>query len=302
MKAQIDLHLHTTASDGLHSPTEVVEMTKDLGLKAIAITDHDTIDGLPEALAAGQKYGLEVIPGVEITNYWSAQNRREFHTLGYFIDLKNKKLYTTLAHYQQVREDRARKIIKALQNLGYRVTYESVKKIAGGVIGRPHPARAVLAEPQNHPLLTENFGIIPSIGEFIEAYIVPGKPAYFEKAGLEPDETIELIHQANGLAVLAHPGWNLKFGEEGLVKQFSAWGIDGLEAIHGKRTKADTLEAIRYFKPLAEIFNLLITAGSDFHAKKTNEPGNEIGLKSWQITMSYDFIGKMKEKQKTLFG
>lgn len=297
-KAEIDLHVHTTASDGVHSPTEVVKMAKKIGLKALGVADHDTIDGLPEAMRAGKKYGVEIVPGVEITNYWSEQNRREFHILGYYCDSKNKKLNDTFKHYQQIRLERAKKIVQALQKLGWQVTFEQVQKIAGGAIGRPHPARAVLQNPANKTKLKKVFGKIPALGEFIEAYIIRGKPAYFPKAGLEPDETIALIHQAGGLAVLAHPGWNLKPDEEWVLKQLVVWKLDGIEVIHSKRSKKETLQTIRRYVPLAKKYNLLVTAGSDFHGSKPGEPGNELGMLKWQIEMPYELLEKMKEAVK----
>jgi len=153
MQGQIDLHVHTTASDGVYTPTQIVKKAKELGLVAIGICDHDTIDAVKEALNAGKKFGIEVVPGVEITNYWSAKNRREFHTLGYFYDLDSKILNDTLRHFQQVRVERAKKIVKKLQNLGFAVTYPQVKKLAKGAIGRPHPARAVIENKKTRSFL-----------------------------------------------------------------------------------------------------------------------------------------------------
>lgn len=300
MKNQIDLHVHTTASDGLHSPAEIVLMAKNLGLRAVGIADHDTVAGLKEALSAGKKHGIEVVPGVEITNYWGKRPRREFHTLGYFFHPRDKHLIDVLTRFQKVRQNRARKIVRNLGSLGYRVTFEEVQKIAGGAIGRPHPARAVINNEKNKKLLFERFGKIPSVSEFIEAYIIEGKPAFVEKAGLEPDETIKLIHRAGGLAVLAHPGWSLKTDEEATVKQLVGWGLDGLEAIHGKRTKKETLKSINRFRSLAVKHRLLITAGSDFHARAAREPGNELGLVSWQIPMPYELLKLMKARLASL--
>ena len=128
MKDQVDLHVHTTASDGDHTPTQVVKLAKKLGLKAIAIADHDTTDWVEEALRAGKKHGLEVIPGVEISSYWQKGDNRGFHICGLFIDPGYPKLQTTLKHFQKVRVERAKKIVKALQKEGYRITYQQVKK------------------------------------------------------------------------------------------------------------------------------------------------------------------------------
>lgn len=296
MKNQIDLHVHTTASDGVFTPTAVIEKAKKANLTAVGIADHDTIDGLKEALSAGKRLKVEVVPGVEITNYWHEQNRREFHILGYYFDLKNSPLNQTLKHYQQVRIKRAEKITQKLQDLGFHLTYQRVRELAKGTIGRPHLARAVIENKKNEKALTKVFGHVPDISEFIEEYIIRNKPAYVEKAGLEPKETINLIHQAKGLAILAHPGWSVKIGEENVIKQFVNWGVDGLEAIHSRETREEALNCIRYFSNLAKKYELLITGGSDFHAEREEEPGAHLGLLNWQIKMPYELLEKMKEK------
>lgn len=297
MKKLIDLHLHTTASDGIYTPTEIIKKAKEIGLAAIGIADHDTIGGVKEAISAGKKLGIEVVPSVEITSYWSKQNRRDFHILGYYINLDNKILNSTLNYYQQVRVERAEKIIKKLRDLGFVIAYQRVKKLAKGAIGRPHLARAVIENNQNQKMLTKIFGKMPNISEFIETYIIRGKPAYVEKAGMEPQETINLIHQSKGLAVLAHPGWDLEIGEEDIIKQFADWKVDGIEAIHGKDTKEDSLKCISYFSDLAKKYNLLITGGSDFHADKQDEPGASLGLLNWNIEIPYELLEKLKKEK-----
>lgn len=292
MKKLIDLHIHTTASDGVLIPAEVVKKAKKAGLAAIGITDHDCLAGLPEAFAAGRKFGLEIVPGAEISTYWSKQGRREFHVLGYYMDLKNQKIRSTLEFYQKVRQKRAEEIVKKLQEEGWRVSYEKVKELAAGAIGRPHLAQAVIANRENAKKLRGTFGGLPDTGEFIVAYLVKGKPAYVEKAGMEPEETIKLIHQAKGVAVLAHPGWDLKIGEEDVIKQFARWKVDGLEAIHGKETKEDCLKCIDYFSGLARKYGLLITGGSDFH--KCSSGGAGLGLLGWGIEIPYELLVRLK--------
>lgn len=296
MEKLIDLHVHTTASDGIFTPTEVVKKAKNLCLSAIGIADHDTIGGVKEAMTAGKKFGLEVVPGVEITSYWGEQNKREFHILGYCFDLKSKLLNSTLDHYQQVREARARKVVERFQNLGFMITYERVKQLAKGAIGRPHLARAVLENKKNKKLLTQTFGKTPDFQEFFQAYLVPSKPAYVEKAGIEPEETIKLIHKCKGIAILAHLGWDLTISEEETVKQFVDWSVDGLETIHGRETKEETLECIDYFSSLAKKYDLLITGGSDFHLEEKGKPG--LGLLNWNIKIPYELLEKLKKKAK----
>lgn len=296
MKKLIDLHTHTTASDGLYSPADLVKKAKKVGLVALGIADHDSINGLSEAMLEGEKIGLEIVPGAEITTYWAEQNRREFHLLGYYMDLKGKILNSTLDYYQKVREERGKKIVAKLRKLGFVITYERVRELAGGAVGRPHLARAVLEEKRNEGKLKDIFGQMPNLSEFIRAYLIAGTPAYVEKAGMEPRETIDFIHQNKGVAILAHPGWDLKIGEEETIKQFADWGADGIEAIHGKETKEDALACIKYFSRLADKYNLLITGGSDFHADREGESGAGLGLLNWEIDISYELLEKLKSK------
>lgn len=296
MKKIIDLHTHTTASDGLYSPADLVKKAKEVGLSALGIADHDSINGIKEALSMGEKMDLEVIPSVEITAYWKARDRKEFHILSYYIDIKSREVIDTFSYYQRVREERGQKIVAKLQELGFSVSYEKVKELAGGTVGRPHLARAVLGEKKNEKKLKAIFGQIPDMSTFIQAYLITGKPAYIEKAGMEPPETINFIHRNKGVAVLAHPGWDLKIGEEDVIKQFADWGVDGIEAIHGKETKKDTLNCIQYFTGLAKKYHLLITGGSDFHADRESEPGADLGLLNWGIEIPYKLLESLKKR------
>lgn len=295
MARLIDLHTHTTASDGVLSPTELVKKAKEVGLLALGIADHDSIDGIKEALSAGEKYDLEVVPSVEVTAYWKARDRKEFHILGYYIDFESKEVIDTFNFYQQVREERGKKFVSKLQELGFEITYERVKELAGGAVGRPHLTRAILGEKKNEAKLVEVFGQVPDMSTFIRRYLIVGTPAYVEKAGMEPDETINFIHNNKGIAVMAHPGWDLKIGEEDIVKQIADWGIDGIEAIHAKETKEDALRCIEYFSGLANKYNLLITGGSDFHSEDQKEPGAGLGLTNWGIEIPYELLEKLKK-------
>lgn len=301
MKKLIDLHVHSTASDGILSPKDLVRKAKEASLSAISLCDHDTVNGLKEAMSSGAKMNIEIVPGVEITSYWKEKDRKEFHILGYYMDLVSDNLISTLKYYQGVRGKRAKEIVARLKNCGFKITYERVRKLARGAIGRPHLARAVIENLDNREYLNQIFGKTPNIGEIIESYIIPGKPAYVEKAGMEPRETIEFIHKNKGLAVLAHPGWDIKIGDEDTIKQFVEWKIDGIEAIHSKRTKEESLECINYFLPLARKYDLLVTGGSDFHAEKKEEPGADIGLLSWGISIPYELLEKLKKQHRQNF-
>lgn len=290
----IDLHTHTTASDGTLTPPQLAKKAKEVGLSALGIADHDNVGGINEAFLVGRSIDLEIVPSVEITAYWIERDRKEFHILGYYIDNKSKEVLDTFNYYQRVREERGQKIVTKLQELGYKITYEKVKELAGGAVGRPHLARAILGEKKNEPKLIKEFEQIPDMSTFIRRYLIAGTPAYVEKAGMEPKQTIDFIHKNKGVAILAHPGWDLKIGEEDIIKQFVDWGIDGLEAIHSKETKEDSLKCIDYFSGLAKKYNLLITGGSDFHAEKVDEPGADLGLINWNIKIPYELLDKLK--------
>jgi len=296
MKKLIDLHVHTTASDGDYSPEEIVKMAKDSGLSAIAISDHDSVSGIEKAIKSGKENQIEIVPAVELTTYWSEKNRKEFHILGYYFDYKNEELLSILNKCQKNREERAKKIIEKLNKLGFVIVYEDVDKLAKGSIGMPHVAEVVVKNPINQKKIFDDFGEILTIDKFIKIYMTIGKPAYTEKRAIEPFEAIDLIHKIGGVAVLAHPCWDVQIGDEFTIKQFVDWKVDGLEVIQGKETKEESLTYIEYFSSIAKKYNLLITGGSDFHSDKDNKPGGErgLGLQKWGIEISYEVLENMK--------
>lgn len=293
----IDLHVHTTASDGDYSPEEIVKKSKDVGLSAIAITDHDSVESIDGAIKIGKKINVEVIPGVELTTYWSKRDDKEFHILGYYFDYKNEELLSVLKECQKSRENRAKKIIEKLNQLGFIISFEDVDKLAKGSIGMPHIAETVIKNSKNEQVLFKNFAKIPDIGEFIQKYMIVEKPAYIKKYAMEPFEAINLIHKINGIAVLAHPGWDINIVDENTIKQFSDLDIDGIETIHGKKTKEESLICIEYFSEMAKKYNLIITGGSDFHSDKDNKPGSDrgLGLLKWGIEIPYEILENLKK-------
>jgi 3',5'-nucleoside bisphosphate phosphatase len=248
-----DLHLHTTFSDGTLTPVELVALSKEQGFAAIAITDHDTTAGLAEALAAGEKYQLEVIPGIELS---TLEGEREIHLLGYYPDLKNVALQQILDKIITARENRAFNMVEKLISLGYELSIERVKEIAGSeFIGRPHIARALLEQ-----------GYICDIKEaFSKEFIGRGGRAYVERFKLSPGKGIELLLQADAVPVLAHPG-HLSSGppllEEEIIPLISK-GLRGIETYYSKYSP----EQEEYYKRIAEKHNLLITGGSDCHGQ-----------------------------------
>lgn len=245
MKA--DFHLHTTASDGRFSPEKVVQLAAERGLEVIAITDHDSVAGVIAAVKAAKSFPpLKVIPGVEIN---TDIPNGEVHILGYFIDYRSQELRQTLRRLRQARRRRAHKIVDKLAQLGIEVEWERVKKLAaGGSIGRPHIAQAMLEQ-----------GYISRLQEAFNRYIGRYGPAYVERERLSPVGAVKLVAKAGGLPVLAHPAGidNL----EELLEQLTAEGLVGLEAYYngyGQRT-------VKFLVNIADKHGLIITGGSDFH-------------------------------------
>lgn len=253
--SKIDLHIHTNASDGKYSPAEVVRQAVEHGLTVIAITDHDTVDGIVPALnAAKASSNLRVIPGVEISTETSSG---ETHILGYFIDYYDNQLKTTLELMRNSRRYRAQKMIAKLHNLGVHIDWRRVQEIAGsGAIGRPHIAQAMLEK-----------GYIASLKEAFAKYIGRDCPAYVEREKITPVEAVQLIVKASGLPVLAHP--TTMDHPETTIAELKEAGLVGVEAYYGNYTaeEADKLSA------LAEKHHLIITGGSDYHGLDIiNEP------------------------------
>ena len=250
--SKIDLHIHSTASDGRFSPAEVVRKSAEAGLTVMAITDHDTVDGIAPALEAAKDFpGLKVIPGVEIN---TDVPKGEAHVLGYFIDYTDLKLQTNLENMRNSRVERAKKMMAKLKSLGLPIKWERVREIAGsGSVGRPHIAQAMLEK-----------GYIASIKEAFNKYIGWGGPAYVEREKMTPGEAVELILQAKGLPVLAHP---LTINSpETMVIELKAAGLIGIEVYYG----GYTTEEIGQLVNLALKYELITTGGSDFHGLDAN--------------------------------
>ena len=263
----IDLHTHSTASDGTLSPEALVELAAERGLSAIAITDHDTVAGVAPAQERGDALGVEVIPAVELGA--SLDGVGEIHLLGYFIDIKNKTLRDRLAWLRDERRSRGRKIVERLNDMGVSISVEQVVGIAqGGSVGRPHIARA----------LVEN-GHVASMKEAFERYLKSTGPAYVKRELLSAGDAIGLVREAGGVAVLAHPcTLGRKDGElPTIIQSLMAHGLRGIEVFYSQHTS----EQVRQYEELAQRFGLLVTGGSDFHG--ANKP--EIALGRGHTTM-----------------
>jgi 3',5'-nucleoside bisphosphate phosphatase len=259
---QVDLHAHTNASDGSLSPAMLVSRASRLALKVIAITDHDTVAGIAEGLAAGQAAGVEVIPGVEINTDVPGA---EVHVLGYFVDHTHAELNTELARIREGRVGRARRMADVLTGMGAPVTFERILQIAGeGAIGRPHVAQALLEA-----------GHVSTYGEAFVKYIGRNSPAYVERMKFSPAEACALIRRAGGLPVLAHPVFFDRYGAikaafdlEAMLPEMLAAGLAGIE-VYYPGYDAITIE---HLLGLARRYGLLATGGTDFHGIRASEP------------------------------
>lgn len=245
MEDLVDLHLHSTCSDGSSTPEGVVQRAARLGLQVISLTDHDSVTGIPEAQQAGETLGVKVVPGAELSAQYGG---RDVHILAYFVDHTSDSLVQSLALYQDERRNRAERIIKRLNRLGVKVQFEQVlAKADGASIGRPHIA----------DVLVEG-GVCFSPNEAFYKYLGYGKAAYEEKYVMSPSEAIGVIHQAGGVAVLAHP---ILYQSDDILPGIVEEGIDGIEVWHIKHKPKDS----RRYEAFAEEHGLLKSGGSDCH-------------------------------------
>lgn len=247
MTGAADLHLHSHYSDGSFPPAEVVRRAKAAGLAAVALTDHDTVDGLPEFFAAATAAGLTAIPGAELS---VDEEDREIHLLGYLIRWEDVALRAALTRFAAERRVRAAAMLSRLQKMGVRIPMQVVERVAGkGTLGRPHVAAALVEA-----------GVVGSVQEAFDRYLARGKPAYVPRTGFTAAEAIALVREAGGVPVLAHP---IRSGVLGEVPRLVAVGLMGLEAYHTGHDAADTLAVCR----VAEEHGLLVTGGSDCHGE-----------------------------------
>jgi len=245
--SKVDLHIHSTASDGRFSPADIVRKSAAAGLTIIALADHDTVDGIAPALEAAEAFPqLQVIPCIEIS---TAVSKGEVHVLGYFIDSANQKLRTAMEDMRSSRRKRAQEMVAKLRELDIHIDWQRVQEIAGdGSIGRPHIAQAMLEK-----------GYITSFNEAFAKYISRGGPAYAKRKVMTPTEAVELVLTANGLPVLAHPF--TVHDMETTVIELKAAGLVGIEVY----CNGYTAEKINRLVSLANRYNLITTGGSDYH-------------------------------------
>jgi hypothetical protein len=240
----IDLHAHTTASDGALAPAALVDLACRQGVGVLGITDHDTVAGVEEALAAGERLGVEVIPGVEISCHYQ---RHEVHLLGYFIDHRHAALLERLAAWRQDRLRRLHEMVDRLERLGIRLDSRAILAKAHGAVGRPHVAMALVEG-----------GHVASVEEAFDRFLADGKRAYVPRERVPVEEGIALVRTASGLPVLAHPGI---YRNDGMIHDLAGKGLAGIEVLHSDHGDA---AAARYRRMAARL-GLLCTGGSDFH-------------------------------------
>ena len=269
----VDLHIHTTCSDGLLTPTEVVMKAKEKKMTAIGITDHDTISGIPEAIAAGEQNGIEVVPGVELSSQYDG---RDIHILGYFFDIDHPRMLEYLQRFRDERSRRAERMVKNLNDLGVQLTMEEVKeKSDGASIGRPHLAEILMEK-----------GFVETFQEAFQRYLGYGSKAYEEKYRIAPEKAIALISEANGISFLAHPGH--AFSNE-VIFHFIKSGVDGLEIIHPNLSQGRTQQ----LQQIAQNYSLLACGGSDCHGGRNGR------MCLGDYTIPYAYLEEMKKVLKS---
>lgn len=275
MKA--DLHTHSTASDGLHKPSENIKMAKEVGLAALGITDHDSVGGIDEAVEMANQIGIEAIPGIEIS---TVENNQDIHVLGYFINHKDQQFLKTLDELQAVRKKRNEMMLEKLNELGIEITMAEVKakiRREGANVGRPHIAEVLIDK-----------GIVKTMEKAFDIYLGRDGKAYVNPVRITPEEGIDIIKAAGGVPILAHPG---VYDDDVMVARLIKYGLAGIEAFHPDHDSWGE----RKYRDMAERHGVLATAGSDFHGSRAGVMFHApIGSKK----VDYSIVQKLKELAK----
>lgn len=282
---KIDLHTHSLHSDGAQTPADVVRTAKEAGLAAIALSDHDCIAGVQEAMDTGKELGVEVIPAVEL----SAQSDTELHILGYFVDIHNKKLQDTMAYALQVRDQRQEETCRKLNEMGFAITMDEVREEAHGnpVLCRAHFAQIMVRK-----------GYAPSVQEAFKQYLSVGCYAYSNRQALTGPEAVSLIHEAGGIAVAAHLHL-IKLPDDELreyLKSLIPYGLDGVEGYYTDYTPDMELR----YRAMAKELGLVISGGTDYHGK--NKPHIAIGKGRGELEIPYSVLEGLKQRHKEIYG
>ena len=280
----VDLHCHSTASDGTLTPGDLVRLAKDSGLDALALTDHDTVAGLGEAASAAESVGIDFLPGIEISVVYPRPGT--MHLLGYGIDAASPALAEMTRRLIAARDARNVDMIARLNHIGVPLTLEDVRALAGGeVIGRPHMAAALVRR-----------GIVSNTAEAFRHYLGSGGKVWVDKEQFTPRQAIELIHASGGLAVLAHPTQLRKTNDAQLsasLKDLLDMGLDGVEVIHSDHRES----FVDKLMELARRYRLLMTGGSDFHG--ANKPHIHLG-RAGRRRVPREFFDALVERLRVL--
>jgi len=278
MEKYVDLHIHSRYSDGLQPPSELVRMAAEKELRAIAIADHDSVEGIDEAMEAGERLGVEIIPAVELSVSYGGY--RDVHLLGYLIDHRDPRFVAMLKEFRISRDDRGRAILDRINaRLSWEkkgsIAYEEVLEIAGGAVGRPHIARVMIAK-----------GFSRSIEDAFNRYL---GPCNVPKLHLSVADAVEEVKRIGGVAVLAHPSSisDNRNTLKDIITALSELGLEGIEVYSNMCYKEDII----YFNNLARQLGLLVTGGSDYHGFDENE---EIGIVRGGVRVPYDRLQKLK--------
>lgn len=276
---KVDLHVHSTYSDGTKTPKELVELAQNEGLSAIALTDHDTLDGIPDAINAAKNSNIELIPGVELSTSF---NNTEIHIVGLFLDYNNTQINDYLTFQRQSRIDRNIQMCRKFCDIGINITYDDMCRLyPDAVITRAHFADYLV---KNKYTGDRN--------EAFDRYLSPGKPCFVNRHKVDPIEAINVIHKAHGVAILAHPIlYHLgKNQMNSLLEHVCNAGIDGIEAIYSTYKPADE----RYVRKLAAEHKLLISGGSDYHG--ANKPHIKLGRGMGHLFIPYEVLENLSKR------
>ena len=277
----IDLHCHSYFSDGTFSPEEIVIKAKKRGLRAIALTDHDTIDGLETFQQAGQKYHIETITGIEFAAQYNRFRKQEIHIVGLGFSLTAKALTEQMKKIVEARQIRNEKMIYALNQLGFDISYEQIKQNAGGnIITRAHFANVLVQK-----------NIVKNTKDAFDKYLSTDKPAYVQRQALSPALCIQTIQKSGGVAVLAHPNlYHMDYNEiELLSQELKSYGLNAIETQYSSYSS----EQSKKITALADKIGLLYSGGSDFHGK--NKPNIDIGVGKNNLHIPYSYWEALKK-------
>lgn len=276
LKGKIDLHLHTTASDGTWEPEELIDRAIKLGFSCISITDHDSIHSIKKAIEYSKDKPIEVISGVELSVEYKKQ---DIHLLAYGIDIENEEFQAVMDFFHKKRKERAKEIIRKLNAIGMGISYEDLADSnSDPALGRLHIANALIES-----------GHVTNLSKAFKKYLLPGKPAYVEKEILTPEKAIEITHKAGGINVLAHPGIYKRYRKN--ITEFKEFGIEGIEVFHTNHLPDMTKKLL----DIAEKESLLVTGGSDCHG--INKEHTLIGKIELPHKYFIEFYKKLREAE-----